>query len=39
MSISRPALSKLGELLGRIGVFGCALAVVATASLLAMHVN
>jgi hypothetical protein len=39
MSISRPVLSKLGELLGRIGVFGCALAVVATASLLAMHVN
>jgi hypothetical protein len=35
----RPVLSKLTEVLGRIGVFSCGLAVIATASLLAMHVR
>jgi hypothetical protein len=38
-SKKRPSRSKLGEALGRIGVFTCGLAVVATASLLAFHVH
>ena len=39
MSTSPPVLSKLGELLGRIGVYTSALVVVATASLLALQLN
>ena len=39
MPTSRPVLSKLGEILGKVGVFTCALAVVATASVIAMHIR
>jgi hypothetical protein len=39
MSTTRPVLSKLGEVLGKLGVLTCALAVVATASVIAMHIR
>jgi hypothetical protein len=39
MSSSRLLVSKIGRILGRIGVFTCALAVVATASILAMQIR
>lgn len=39
MSTSPRVRSKIGEVLGRIGVLTCALAVVATASLLALHIH
>jgi hypothetical protein len=38
-STLRPKLSKLGEIIARVGVLTCALAVVATASLLALRLG